>query len=203
MSRTFRPVSGVRGRILHHLRRVFTRAAEYKNEPSGPPSPSLIRGGRACLRRRRHETGRRSHGRIRAAVYSPYSCIPALKGERSQKRKGSEYAEYTEYKFRIPYESRAYGPILYAFGIRIHLNTMHTTGACRGRFHPFSAFTTPIGTGRRMYSRGPLNTNPVPTARFRQGRRRGPMGRRQCAAGRTTGTRITADRIRRIHVFTP
>ena len=49
--------------------------------------------------------------------YSPYSCIPALEGERSEKRGGSEYAEYTEYKFENPYGSRAEGADLYAFGI--------------------------------------------------------------------------------------
>ena len=50
-------------------------------------------------------------------MYSPYSCIPALKGEKDEKRRGSEYAEYTEYKNQKPYGSRAKGLILYAFGI--------------------------------------------------------------------------------------
>ena len=67
--------------------------------------------------RRRCAAGRTTGTRIRPAMYSPYSCIHALKGEKDEKRRGSEYAEYTEYKFGIPYGSRAYGRNLYAFGI--------------------------------------------------------------------------------------
>ena len=57
------------------------------------------------------------HADGKASPTGMYACIHALKGGRRRKEEGSEYAEYTEYKFRNPYGSRAFRPILYAFGI--------------------------------------------------------------------------------------
>ena len=57
------------------------------------------------------------HADGKASPTGMYACIHALKGEKSEKQRGSEYAEYTEYKFENPYGSRAYGLDLYAFGI--------------------------------------------------------------------------------------
>ena len=57
------------------------------------------------------------HADGEASPTGMYACIPALKGEKDEKRRGSEYAEYTEYIFGIPYGSRAKRPKMYAFGL--------------------------------------------------------------------------------------
>ena len=57
------------------------------------------------------------HADGKASPTGMYACIHALKGEKDEKRRGSEYAEYTEYNFENPYGSGVFGPNLYAFGV--------------------------------------------------------------------------------------